>query len=472
MFRKKSKLPIDWSKIEASAPGKFVLIGDFGDLYERNVIAVAIDKRLKVTIRTHKMEGTLRLHMREFNETWEWPTRQPIFSMTKLVANYAEPLVYSEPMLQNLRPLLNEKYRLKVEASSQHLAPHRSPHGHQTASNTQMPIRETNDHQLASATNHQPPTLSKPRHCDLVEENKQYQMENPSRHDLSCSQMEREMSPREQADMAVLSFLLLYISLGDSFATSFRPSLDIEVESEIPMWRGLGSSTAFAVAMCTALMKVFRVSAEPTVIMDWTQTIDKLFHGEKSSLHSSIAIHGGYIYFQHGKVKSHGIAHQSPLKLMLIDTGLRRDPKLVNCALIDKLAQKLDTIGTMLNSVNELTSQTWRRMNDPDFLPPSINDSLVVAQQSLDLLGMGHQNSFHIFSLAVYSHLTVKQSQAGETVFLLYDDFEDYENLALFRENLKESGFSWSDQTISFDGVKVIATKLAGEEPFPRLQQQ
>lgn len=460
MFKKTSKLPIHWSKIEASAPGKFVLIGDYGDLYDRSVIAVAIDRRLRVTIRSSGDEW-VRLNLKNFNETWAWPTRLPIFSMTRMIARFAETLAYNETMLQKLKPLLNEKYLTKLDSDQQHS----TTSGRVNASETnQMHTSES----YSQSQQQQSQPLQPPHDRRQAHEVDKNQADSSKICDLNP--IDRQSSEREQADMAVFAFLLLYISLSDSYALSIRPSIDVEVESDIPIGRGLGSSSAYTVALCGGLMKVFRVSAEPNVVIEWTQALDKIFHGGKSSLHSSVAVHGGYIHFEHGKMRSQGVQHQTPLKLMLIDTGVRRDPKLVINALGEKLSQKLDTINTVMESLNELISGTWRRMSDQDFMPCTIDDSLVAGQKSLDLIGMGHQNSSKIFQLARQSHLTVKQSQAGETVFLLYDGFEDYENVMAFRETLKLSGFRWLNQRISFEGFKVLTTDLENVEPFPKLQ--
>lgn len=122
MFRKKPDLLREWARIEASAPGRFVLIGDYGDMDEKNAIAIAIDRRLKVTIRPHQDEGKLRLNLKDLNDVREWSTDLPIFTMTKLVAHQSDVLAYTKFIPLRLKPLLSPKYHVTTKSwnASQH----------------------------------------------------------------------------------------------------------------------------------------------------------------------------------------------------------------------------------------------------------------------------------------------------------------------------------------------------------------
>lgn len=376
---------VDYELIEATAPGKIILIGEFSDLYEKNSIAMAINPRMKVSIRPHK-EGRLRLNLKNFSNIREWPTTS--FTLTKLVGRYADILDYSDRIPAKLNHLLHRRY-----------------------------------YQGASSESDSGPGLI-----------------------------------TKQSDDSAMAFLILYVALGDAFAKSARPGIDVEVESEIPIGKGLGSSSAYAVALCAALMKVFRVSAEPYIINSWTLNIDKFFHGNASGLASGPTIHGGYLYFQHNKVKSQGIEHSSPVRVMLIDTGIQRETKIVNEMIAELVAEDSERMNNLFMSIGDLASQAWRKINDPNFAPKSISSLLITNQEYLDSLGVGHEILTEICTKAVQLKLAVKQTHCGQTAFLLYDELDSCSNITELRHFLTQKGLKYQDYYISFKGLEINIT--------------
>uniref|UniRef100_A0A6G1S595 Mevalonate kinase n=1 Tax=Aceria tosichella TaxID=561515 RepID=A0A6G1S595_9ACAR len=462
MFKRHYQPSMDWSQIEASAPGRFVLIGDYGDLEDRTAIAVAIDRRLKVTIRPYK-EGYIRLNLKDFDHVREWPTTLPLFSMTRLVATYAGTLNYTDSIKRCLSPkLLDKKFyktSLNVQRSSK-TAPGTCDrvNGESNQSIKTSPAGTTSfaDNQHHYGDSEQESSSKKQTDIpDTIQE-----QEASFFHEVN-SLDPCEIDPVSQTDSTVLAFFVLYLAIGDSFAGSFRPALDVEIESDITMCRGLGSSTALGVALCGSLLKAFGISAEPSIIIDWAHNVDKFFHKEVTSLHSSVAVNGGYIYYQKDqkdKIKYHGAPHASPLKILLIDTGVRRDPKQVIEVIIKKLSSKSEFISLALSQLNDLATRIWRLMNDPQFKANSISQQLDDAQSILDSLGLNHERMRTIQTIAQRAGFVVKQSQAGETMFLLYDELD--ERIDEFISDLSAAdNFKVDYHEISFDGLRIKATK-------------
>lgn len=398
---------VDYTRIEATAPGRFILIGEFADLFEKNSIAMSIDRRTKVTIRPHK-EGRLRLNLVNFNYIREWPTTS--FTMTRLVSKYADTLVYSDNIPAKMNHLLHERY-----------------------------------YQIK-------PVSSPSKGQDNLE---------------SCIDQ-----TTKQADDGTMAFLMLYVALGDSFAKSARPPLDIEVSSDIPIGKGLGSSSAYAVALCAALMKVFRVSSEPYVISNWTLNIDRFFHGAASGLTTSTIIHGGYLYFQHNKIRAHGVEHISPIKAMMIDTGVQRNPKAVNEMISELVANDSHRVNNVLISISDLATQTWRKLNDASFAPKSIANHLVANQELLDSLGVGHSEIADICSKAHQFKLAVKQTHCGQCAFLLYDESDNCNRLMELKNVLSGAGYKYVSYDISYKGFEVkIFSSTDGETNEPNMKK-
>lgn len=104
-----------WSQIKTTAPGRFILLGEFAELYDKNAIALTIDCRTTVVIKEYK-EGRLRLNLKNYNNIREWPTTS--FTLTKLVTKYADVLEYTDSMPSRLNHLLHKRYYQNNQESS------------------------------------------------------------------------------------------------------------------------------------------------------------------------------------------------------------------------------------------------------------------------------------------------------------------------------------------------------------------
>lgn len=388
---------LDWTQVKASAPGSFVLVGEYADLYDKNAIAVTIDRQTRVSIRLYK-EGRLRLNLKNFNDLREWPTTS--LAMTRLVGRYNDILDYSDTIPPKLNHLLNKRYKVQPK--------------------------------LDATLKCEPSSILGSDHSDQVEK-------------------------------SVIAFLMLYIALGDSYAWSARPSLDIEVESDIPLGRGYGSSSSYGVALCAALMKVYRISAEPAVINNWALNVDKFFHGKASGLHTSVIVHGGYIYFQNSKVKYSGIPHTTPMKALFIDTFIRRNDRALIKILENQQTESSNDLQATLENISDIVVTTWRKFNDPYFWPKSISTQLMACQEQLDSLGLGHGNLSDICSRAANLQLAAKQTKSGQSAFLLYEDSDINRTINEFKAILTDSGYKSESLGICCKGVETTTIRSIAE---------
>lgn len=371
---------IDWQSIEASAPGKFIISGEYAVVYEKQAIATTIDLKTKVTIRPNN-EGKVRLFLKNFNDIREWPVTS--LTMCRLVTKYLDILDYEENMAMKLDLFLDFRYR----------------------------------------------------------------------------QEDTDLSPDDlkKANDATMAFLLLYISIGDSYFTSSRPPIDVEIESDIPVGAGLGSSSALSVALVGALLKVFRVSAERYIISKWAFNIDKFFHGRPSGVDNNIITNGGFILFQSGKIKATCIQHKIPLKVLLIDTCVSRSTKSMAVIISDLLRDDPTRAESIFNNINQLTTRIWRELNDVSFVPSNIAVDLQANQEQLDRLGVGHEKLTDICLRAQRLNLVAKQTGAGGggAAFVLYNNTDDSDNITQLRNELIASGYKVRDHSIGCDGLQV-----------------
>lgn len=418
-------LPIvDWLQIDSSAPGKFIISGEYSVVYEKEAIAAAIDLRTRVVIRPNK-DSKVRLNLKNLNTIREWPTS--LLTTCRLVSKYSECLDYNEMIPNKLAYLLHPRYIVDQTVQEQPTNAAKVDDGDDDD--------DADDGQSSSNPN----------------------IETQKTEETIAIKSQHTKDWDKKAYDAVIAFLLLYIGLGDSYCSSARPPLEIEVESSVPVGSGLGSSSAYSVALCGGLMRVFRVAAEKYIISNWAFNVDKFFHGRPSGVDNNIVVMGGYILFQNGKIKATGVAHKAPIRVMLIDTCVSRSTKTLTENVRFQLSENAVRLNGIFNSINEITTQIWRKMNDHDFTPKNIADYLEANQQYLDSLGVGHEKLTDICAKARQYNLRAKQTGAGGggTAFVLYDTSDGGESLDQLRELLIHSGYRVHDHDVGCEGLTV-----------------
>jgi mevalonate kinase len=405
MSTKKNLPVVDWLQIKSSAPGKFIISGEYSVVYEKQAIAATIDLRTNVTIRPND-DDVVRLKLTNLKVERAWPTSSlaPLRFVSKNSC-----LEYNETMPGKLVHLLHPKYW--VDRS-----------GRRSSS-----LQGGDDDDSEDA-------------------------------ELSPSKI---LVDPKQIDDAVIAFLLLYLGIGDSFCNSARLPIDVEVDSSIPVGSGLGSSSAYSVALCGGLMKVFLASVERYIISNWAFNVDKHFHGKPSGVDNNIISVGGCILFQNGKIKAQSVAHKASIRVMLIDTCVSRSTRALGEMVASRLRSEPGEVNALFSTINEMTTLIWRKINDPDFLPRHIRDHLVANQQYLNQLGVGHEKLADICRKADQFNLTAKQTGAGGggTAFVMYEESEDRQNVDALRDVLIESGYKVHDHSVGCEGLTVHVTQ-------------
>lgn len=113
--------------------------------------------------------------------------------------------------------------------------------------------------------------------------------------------------------------------LGDAIALAARlvgageARFGLEVEGDLPIAMGLGSSAALAVAVVRALATSAGVELAAADIERHAHEIERVFHGTPSGVDSAAATHGGVRWFEAGPPSRHEpIVLRAPLPLLVI----------------------------------------------------------------------------------------------------------------------------------------------------------
>lgn len=385
-------------------------------------MAVSIDLRTSVYIRPNKQDR-VRIELKNINQVRSWPVNE--LNGFKLVLNPNDVLVYEEQIiLDKLKPLMQSCY---ISSSSS------ADYCH---SNKQTDTTGTND------------------------------SDNNNNNYLDCTSDKIVTAASDKCGHdAIVAFLMLYIGISDSYCSSYRPAIDVIVESQLPVGCGLGSSSALSVALCGALMKLAKVDqmADTTAsfkqtVSQWAFAIDKYFHGTPSGIDNNIIAHGGCILFRQGYISQH---KQTPIALtsILVDTCVTRSTKTLCRRVADKLADPEFNSQELFNKMDNITQLAWNELishQQQDISMASMSRLLSDNQHLLDTLGVGHPALADIIDCCSKYGYCAKMTGAGGggMAFVLVGNPAD-ENLINLKRMLTRRGYRYYETHIGGEGLQV-----------------
>ena len=110
--------------------------------------------------------------------------------------------------------------------------------------------------------------------------------------------------------------------------TGATKGVQVEIDSEIPIAAGLGSSASVSVATAAAVLRLFSPDAEPSKleILEVAHEAEKIAHGNPSGIDAAVAVFGGTIFFRKGEVEGLGTKE---MEFIVGNTGVPRNTKAV-----------------------------------------------------------------------------------------------------------------------------------------------
>lgn len=158
-----------------------------------------------------------------------------------------------------------------------------------------------------------------------------------------------------------------------------------EIESEIPIGRGLGSSAALSVASVAAFLEFYTAKEfDKKIVNDLAFQIEKHFHQNPSGVDNSAACYGGLILYQKN-VKIKNLNFKIPKnikeKLFLIDSG---KPKETTGEMVGFVKSKVNE--NILNEIENTTNKLVISIKNKDeFI---FKNCLVDNEKQLEKLGV------------------------------------------------------------------------------------
>jgi mevalonate kinase len=141
--------------------------------------------------------------------------------------------------------------------------------------------------------------------------------------------------------------------------------LNIEVDSNIPIAVGLGSSGALAVATIAAVGKLFGIDFTEKEIIKLSLEAEKIVHVNPSGIDQTISTKGGIIYYKRDEGTSK-IDIDVPIPIVIGNTGIKRNTgKIVDNVrfMRDKFPQ---LINPLIHVAGDLTIQVIKALKHRD----------------------------------------------------------------------------------------------------------
>jgi mevalonate kinase len=167
------------------------------------------------------------------------------------------------------------------------------------------------------------------------------------------AEAQRILTPIKVSAQATLSHL------------SVNRGLNIDVDSNVPVAVGLGSSGALAVATVAAVGKLFEVDFTESEIIKLSLKAEKFVHVNPSGIDQSISARGGVILYRRGEGAS-SLDVESIVPIVIGNTGIRRNTgKLVECVR-GRWNRFPSLMKPLTNMAGELTVQATEALRQGD----------------------------------------------------------------------------------------------------------
>ncbi|MEW6268954.1 MAG: mevalonate kinase, partial [Thermodesulfobacteriota bacterium] len=149
-----------------------------------------------------------------------------------------------------------------------------------------------------------------------------------------------------------------------------RAGFQLEVEGDLPVAMGLGSSAALAVAVLRALSASAGRELGDAQLASSAHEIERLFHGTPSGVDSTAAAHGGVLWFESGRrgeaPRQEAIELPEPLPLLVLLSRTPHTTATTVGGLRERAAASPEVYQPVFAAVGALVASARRALEDGD----------------------------------------------------------------------------------------------------------
>jgi len=160
-----------------------------------------------------------------------------------------------------------------------------------------------------------------------------------------------------------------------------------EIDTELPLGAGLGSSAAVGVALARALSQLAGRPCPNERATELALGFERHFHGAPSGVDPAISANGGVIVFRRGEPpRIERVRARAPIFLCIALTGIARGTRSTVLPLSERRAARPDLYDPMLASLGELARDGAAALERGDL--PHLGTRFDEAQKILAVLGV------------------------------------------------------------------------------------
>ncbi len=162
--------------------------------------------------------------------------------------------------------------------------------------------------------------------------------------------------------------------------------MHIEIDSQIPMGAGLGSSASVCVATVKALSEIFSLNLSNEDVSKLAYEGERVIHGTPSGIDNSTSTFGGLIKYVGGKFDYFDLSGEFPL--VIANTKVSRSTK----TLVSNVRQLKDRhpqiMQRVFQTIGDISSKMLEAMLGSDL--GTVGELMDINQGLLDSIGVGH----------------------------------------------------------------------------------
>lgn len=242
--------------------------------------------------------------------------------------------------------------------------------------------------------------------------------------------------------------------------TGIKPSVDVFIDSEIPIGAGMGSSAAVAVALSHSLLTYYGVKPEKELVWKIAHEGERAVHFRPSGVDTTLATYGGILYYRQGEFRRLNVQLPRDYEIVVVNTGVQRSTGTVVKEVLDRYS-RLQRIGVYIYlAAEELVERAVGALREGDV---KILGELMTVNHGL-LWSMGASSvvcDTIVHALVEMGALGAKLSGAGRGGIVI--GLADSNTSPLIIRSLEEKGFEAFSVTPDYEGVRETQPKYLSE---------
>lgn len=151
----------------------------------------------------------------------------------------------------------------------------------------------------------------------------------------------------------------------------------VQIESTLPLGRGMGSSAALAVSLVRAVASARGEQLDPAVEWERVFAIEQRFHGTPSGVDQAVSARGGVVRFRRGPPPEITALPHPDWEVVVLDSGKAGDTR----TMVDKVRALRPAIDPILSAIGALVDQAQAVLTAPRELGPLLTENHRLLQQ-------------------------------------------------------------------------------------------